>query len=155
MNVQSKPGQGSRFEAWLPATSPSAATVAGPPTLPLGHGETVLIVESERERLLRDEETLAALGYEPVGFSLPDDAVAACRAAPDRFDAVVVEPGCGPQACTCRSLRRDRPLKIQRKNSGSGNKCLRAIGTTTRISPGIGFVLPTHSPSPRSTAQVD
>ena len=32
----------------------------------------------------------------------------------------------------CRSLRRDRPLKIQRKNSGSGNKCLRAIGTTTR-----------------------
>jgi hypothetical protein len=30
------------------------------------------------------------------------------------------------------SLRRDRPLKIQRKNSGSGNKCLRAIGTTTR-----------------------
>jgi hypothetical protein len=27
---------------------------------------------------------------------------------------------------------RDRPLKIQRKNSGSGNKCLRAIGTTTR-----------------------
>ena len=32
---------------------------------------------------------------------------------------------------TCRSLRRDRPLKIQRKNSGSGNKCLRAIGTTT------------------------
>jgi hypothetical protein len=32
--------------------------------------------------------------------------------------------------CTCRSLRRDRPLKIQRKNSGSGNKCLRAIGTT-------------------------
>jgi hypothetical protein len=29
-------------------------------------------------------------------------------------------------------LRKRRPLKIQRKNSGSGNKCLRAIGTTTR-----------------------
>ena len=38
----------------------------------------------------------------------------------------------GLHTCTCRSLRRDRPLKIQRKNSGSGNKCLRAIGTTTR-----------------------
>ena len=36
------------------------------------------------------------------------------------------------RVATCRSLRRDRPLKIQRKNSGSGNKCLRAIGTTTR-----------------------
>jgi hypothetical protein len=29
-------------------------------------------------------------------------------------------------------LRKPRPLKIQRKNSGSGNKCLRAIGATTR-----------------------
>jgi len=58
--------------------------------LPLGRGETVLIVESERERLLRDEETLAALGYEPVGFERPADAIAACRAAPTRFDAVVV-----------------------------------------------------------------
>jgi DNA-binding response OmpR family regulator len=58
--------------------------------LSLGHGETVLMIESERGRLLRDEETLAALGYEPVGFWLGDDAVAACRSAPDRFDAVVV-----------------------------------------------------------------
>ena len=58
--------------------------------LPLGRGQTVLIVESERERLLRDEEMLAALGYEPVGFRLPDDALAACRSAPDRFDAVVI-----------------------------------------------------------------
>ena len=39
--------------------------------LPLGRGETVLVVESERERLLYDEEMLAALGYEPVGFETP------------------------------------------------------------------------------------
>ena len=86
MNVQSKPGHGSRFEAWLPAL----ADVAAAPTraLPLGRGETVLIVESER--LLRDEEMLAALGYEPVGFERADDAIAACRSAPDRFDAVVI-----------------------------------------------------------------
>src|SRR3984893_11497332 len=38
-----------------------------------------------------------------------------------------------PTATTCGGhLRKRRPLKIQRKNSGSGNKCLRAIGTTTR-----------------------
>src|SRR6202035_6139849 len=42
------------------------------------------------ERLLADEEMLAALGYEPVGFTCVGDALAACRATPKRFDAAVV-----------------------------------------------------------------
>jgi DNA-binding NtrC family response regulator len=50
----------------------------------------VLVVEDERERLLRDEEVLAALGYEPVGFTRAADALAACRASPERFDTLVV-----------------------------------------------------------------
>ena len=33
---------------------------------------------------------LAALGYEPVGFERPADAIAACRSAPDRFDVILV-----------------------------------------------------------------
>jgi DNA-binding NtrC family response regulator len=33
---------------------------------------------------------IAALGYEPVGFERPDDAIAACRSAPDRFDVILV-----------------------------------------------------------------
>jgi signal transduction histidine kinase len=90
MNVQSNPGHGSRFEVWLPATVAGGTEVVGPVTLPLGGGETVLVVESERERLLQDEEMLAALGYEPVGFERPADAVAACRSAPDRFDIILV-----------------------------------------------------------------
>jgi DNA-binding NtrC family response regulator len=60
------------------------------PTLPLGRGETVLVVEDERDQLLREEEILAALGYEPVGFPHADDALAACKDAPDRFDMLVV-----------------------------------------------------------------
>jgi signal transduction histidine kinase len=90
MNVESKPGHGSRFEAWLPGAAANNTELVGPIRLLLGRGQTVLIIESERDRLLRDEEMLAALGYEPVGFRLPDDALAACRSAPDRFDAVVV-----------------------------------------------------------------
>jgi len=50
----------------------------------------VLMVESSPARLLRDEEILAALGYEPVGFTRAEDAWAACQAAPQRFDAMVV-----------------------------------------------------------------
>jgi signal transduction histidine kinase len=90
MNVQSKPGCGSRFEAWLPAAVADSTAVVGLPMLPLGCGETVLVIENERERLLYDEEMLAALGYEPVGFEHPADAVAACRLTPDRFDIILV-----------------------------------------------------------------
>ena len=48
------------------------------------------MVDSAGERLLADEEMLAALGYEPVGFTRAGDALAACRAGPKRFDALVV-----------------------------------------------------------------
>jgi signal transduction histidine kinase len=88
MNVQSEPGLGSRFEVWLPATA--AGSIAEPAMLPLGHGETVLVIESEPQRLLHDEEMLAALGYEPVGFTHAADAIAACRFAPGRFDVILV-----------------------------------------------------------------
>ena len=93
INVQSKPGRGSRFEVWLPATAADSAAMAGAAMLPLGRGETVLIVESERDRLLRDEEKLAALGYEPVGFELAADALTACRSEPGRFDIILVSHG--------------------------------------------------------------
>jgi signal transduction histidine kinase/FixJ family two-component response regulator len=91
MNVRSAPGVGSRFEAWLPCTftdAPAAWTET--PVLPLGRGETVLVVDEERDQLLRDEEILAALGYEPVGFTRSEDALMACRGAPTRFDIMVV-----------------------------------------------------------------
>src|SRR5713226_9421597 len=93
LGVQSQPGRGSRFEVWLPATAAADLAAVGPEMLPLGRGETVLIVESEQERLLRNEEELAALGYEPVGFERPADALAACRSEPGRFDIILVSHG--------------------------------------------------------------
>ncbi|HEX4182958.1 MAG TPA: two-component system VirA-like sensor kinase, partial [Caulobacteraceae bacterium] len=91
MDVLSTPGRGSRFEAWLPA-APSGVDRA-PPTQPIGQGEVILVLEAERERLLQDEETLAALGFEPVGFEDAEDAFAAFRAEPERFDAAIVSQG--------------------------------------------------------------
>jgi hypothetical protein len=89
----STPGQGSRFEAWLPAATAgerTAPTVEETVSPRLGKGETVLIVDDERDRLLGHEETVAALGYEPVGFERSGDAIAAVRVAPARFDAILV-----------------------------------------------------------------
>src|SRR5258708_32295906 len=73
VEVQSALGAGTRFDIWLPAVSsnepisaPYAPGVAG-----RGAGETVLVLETERERLLRPAELLAAPGREPSGFTAP------------------------------------------------------------------------------------
>ena len=50
----------------------------------------MLIVHDDRDSLLGDEEMLAALGYEPIGFDRPADAIAAIRSEPARFDAVLI-----------------------------------------------------------------
>src|SRR6266403_665509 len=67
VEVQSALGAGTRFDIWLPSVLSNepisvqhAAGIAG-----RGAGETVLVVETDRGRLLRHEEILAALGYEP------------------------------------------------------------------------------------------
>jgi signal transduction histidine kinase/CheY-like chemotaxis protein len=93
IGAQSRPGEGSRFDVWLPATAAGGSVTGEPELLALGNGETVLIAESERENLLPDEEKLAALGYEPVGFEHAGDALAACRFEPDRFDVILVSYG--------------------------------------------------------------
>jgi signal transduction histidine kinase/CheY-like chemotaxis protein len=93
IGAQSRPGEGSRFEVWLPAMAAGGSVTGEPELLALGNGETVLIAESERENLLPDEEKLAALGYEPVGFEHAGDALAACRFEPDRFDVILVSYG--------------------------------------------------------------
>ena len=122
MNVESKPGQGSRFEAWLPVAAPDADAGDGTAMLLRGRGETVLLVESERERLLRDEEMLAALGYEPVGFALPSEALLAYRATPDRFDIILIShPLPGPDgadlASVLRELAPQKPILLATSSS--------------------------------------
>ncbi|MGH6880528.1 two-component system VirA-like sensor kinase [Hypericibacter sp.] len=91
IKVWSKPEVGSRFEVWLPcfaAAEPPREENA--PALPFGEGETILVIDQDRRRLLRHEEMLAALGYEPVGFMSPAEALTVCEMTPGRFDALVI-----------------------------------------------------------------
>ncbi len=91
LDVASRPGAGSRFAVWLPALArPDVPDDEAGPALLRGDGQIVMLVESEREQLLRSEDVLAALSYEPVGFAHAADALAAARAAPQRFDAVIL-----------------------------------------------------------------
>jgi signal transduction histidine kinase len=91
VEVKSALGAGTRFDIWLPAVSsnePISAPYA-PGMAGRGAGETVLVLETERERLLRHEEILAALGYEPVGFTKLNEAALA-HAVRARFDVALV-----------------------------------------------------------------
>ncbi|VIO79316.1 Wide host range VirA protein [Bradyrhizobium ivorense] len=92
IGVDSAPGAGARFEVWLPAGGP-AEPISAPraPDLALrGSGETVLVLQPDRKRLMRYEEVLAALGYEPVGFTGLTEAEEACRTERGRFDLALV-----------------------------------------------------------------
>jgi hypothetical protein len=92
INVQSAIGAGSRFDIWLPCASSDEPIAVRPDrhTVGRGIGETVLVLEADRGRLLRHEEILAALGYEPVGFTKVAEAAAACDAGRKRFDVALV-----------------------------------------------------------------
>ena len=93
VNVQSQLGVGSTFEVYLPRTDEIAARddapVKGP--MPRGHGQTILIVDDEKQLVLLGEEMLAALGYEAVGFDSSTAALAAFHADPQRFDLVLTD----------------------------------------------------------------
>ena len=91
MNVTSRLGVGSSFDVWLPqAASLHPKDVPERAVQVRGRGETVLILNEKPALLLRDEEIIAALGYEPVGYENTDQALSACRMAPHRFDLVLV-----------------------------------------------------------------
>jgi signal transduction histidine kinase len=92
IDVATQVGVGTTFTIWLPATGSMPKILANPVgELPRGCGETVMIVDDERVLVALAEETLAELGYEPVGFDSSIAALQAFRAEPERFDLVLTD----------------------------------------------------------------
>ncbi len=91
LDVSSRLGSGTRMAVYWPAISvpadlPRTARSAGD-----GAGETILVVDDERELVALTEELLASLSYEPVGFSDARAALDAFRHDPKRFDAILTD----------------------------------------------------------------
>ena len=84
------PGEGPEVHVYLPRASVEQAE-EGPreAARPAGGGETILVVDDEPSVLEILEDMLALLGYRSVGYTDGDSALAALRADPGRFDAVL------------------------------------------------------------------
>jgi CheY-like chemotaxis protein len=111
IDVATQLGVGTTFTIWLPDAGEMPRLVAEPAgELPRGNGETVMIVDDELALVALAEETLAKLGYEPVGFASSLAALQAFRAEPKRFDLVLTDETMpdltGTElACEIRQLR--------------------------------------------------
>jgi hypothetical protein len=90
INVRSEENKGTIFEVWLRRTYATDVGNRSSVDTGLGQGETVMVVNCDPISLQRDEEVVATLGYEPVGFSDPTKASTALTAAPGRFDALLI-----------------------------------------------------------------
>src|SRR5712671_7721435 len=112
IDVKTQAGAGTSFTVWLPASGETPRLLAEPAgELPQGNGETVMIVDDQRSLVALAEETLAALGYEPVGFDSSVAALEAFRAEPQRFDLVLTDETMPDLSGVelAREIRRVRP----------------------------------------------
>jgi PAS domain S-box-containing protein len=92
IDVASTAGAGSTFTVYLPrAGDASDHDEIEKPEMPRGEGQRVLVVDDEEPLVRLATRTLEELGYAPVGFTSSTAALAAFRADPQRFDAVITD----------------------------------------------------------------
>jgi signal transduction histidine kinase/ActR/RegA family two-component response regulator len=136
IDVQSKVGEGTCFEIWLPAAGETRKPVAEKPyESPLGGGQTILVVDDELALVSLSEEMLAQLGYEPVGFDSSAAALRAFEAQPLRFDVILTDEAMPELTGTdlARAIRRLRPDVPIILMSGYGGPQLTARASSSGV----------------------
>lgn len=129
VDVRSAPGEGSCFTLYLPVVDEAPEPAAADPgDLPLGRGQTVLVVDDEPALVELAEELLAKLGYEPLGTTSSVQALEEFRREPGRFDLLLTDEVMPELTGTAlahavRELRPDLPVVLA---SGYGGDQLEA-----------------------------
>ena len=118
IDVTSSPDTGTTFVVYLPRSGEASGVAdSAEQAIPRGDGQRVLIVDDEEPLVSLATRTLEELGYAPVGFTSSSDALAAFRADPQRFDALVTDermPGMSGSALIreVRDLRGSMPVVL-------------------------------------------
>jgi signal transduction histidine kinase/ActR/RegA family two-component response regulator len=126
IDVMSKVDAGSTFTVYLPRRG-DAEEIRGEEeqALPRGDGERVLVIDDEELLVQLATRTLEELGYEPIGFTSSAAALAAFRADPERFDALITDermPGVSGSALIreVRGIRGRLPIVMMSGYVGGG-----------------------------------
>jgi CheY-like chemotaxis protein len=125
IDVASEVGRGTTMTVYLPQSGEQLPPSADEEEVHAGRGETVLLVDDEVALVRLGEEMLADLGYEPVGFTSSQAALASFRRTPERFDLVLTDESM-PEMTGCelareiRALRPELPIVIMTGHVSSG-----------------------------------
>ncbi len=92
ISVYSRVGEGTTFQVYFPVSG--MLPDSRPPTdghIPRGNGETILFVDDEAAIVKLASAVLEQIGYRPLSFTSPVDALAAFEGRPDQFAAVITD----------------------------------------------------------------
>ena len=120
IDVQSTPGQGSRFTLYFPVTAQRPALPMAEPTAPpdvQGRGKHVMYVDDDQALVFLVARVLKRKGFTVTTFTDPRDAQAALAADPMHFDLLITDynmPGYSgiDLLRAAKTIRRDLPVAL-------------------------------------------